>query len=168
MKVASTPSRSQLIFQTLFRVKLFSSRHETAMQDAVVTRECSYTMYVCMHYAGRYIHGRRKDFSQGGATSGFFQRFFWIPKVFLDFSKGGTKSTSHSKLRKQPFLLKFSKSRGSWGQGPLTPLGRPRVHRTRDREDESTHATFSSNQAQNYWCKSVASITIIYFSILGW
>jgi len=54
-------------------------------------------------------------FSRGG-TRGFFQ----------NFSKGGAKVVKfvffHSKLKKQPFLLKMSKSRGA--RSPLpTPSG---------------------------------------------
>ena len=57
-------------------------------------------------------HGRQKDFFHGGALGDF-------SKIF----SGGAKVMKFvfllSKLRKQPFLLKFSKSRGSWP--PLPP-----------------------------------------------
>ena len=46
----------------------------------------------------------------GGATTGDFS------KIFLGVAKRGEICFSHSKLRKQPFLLKFSKSRE---KGPL-------------------------------------------------
>ena len=48
-------------------------------------------------------------------------------RIFLNFSRVGPKvmkfDFSHSKLRKQPFLLKFLKSRGC--QAPLQPLPTP-------------------------------------------
>jgi len=51
-------------------------------------------------------HGRRKDFFQGGHQV-----------IFPKFLQGGPKVVkfvfSHSKLRKQPFLPKCSKSRGA-------------------------------------------------------
>jgi len=60
-----------------------------------------HTVYV----HNRVGHGRRKDFFRGG-TRGFF----------LNFSREGPKAVifnfSHSKPRKQPLLLKISKSRG--------------------------------------------------------
>jgi len=56
-------------------------------------------------------HGRRKDFFHGGA-----------PGDFSKISPGGAKSGEicfpHSKLRKQPFLVKFSKSRGARASWP--------------------------------------------------
>ena len=57
---------------------------------------------------------RPEGFFPGGATRGFFQILSreWPKVVKFVFS--------HSKLRKQPFLLKISKYRG--GQGPLCPL----------------------------------------------
>jgi len=60
-------------------------------------------------------HGHRKDFS-GGVLGDF-------SKIFLGGSKVAKLVFSHSKLRKQSFLLKFSKSRE--GQGPLAPLPMP-------------------------------------------
>jgi len=58
-------------------------------------------------------HGRRKGFFQGGDTRRFFQTFSEGAKVVkFDFS--------HSKPRKQPFVLKFSKSRRRLGP-PLPP-----------------------------------------------
>ena len=50
------------------------------------------------------VHGRRKNFSKE-AASGIFQKFFYwgCPKV-VKFA------FYHTKLRKQPFLLKFSNS----------------------------------------------------------
>ena len=53
-------------------------------------------------------HGRRKDSFQGGALGGTKVAKF----VF-----------SHAKLKKQPFLLKFSKSTDVWS--PLAPLPTP-------------------------------------------
>jgi len=46
-----------------------------------------------------FIHGRRKNFFQGRDTMGFFQRV--VKSVDLFFL---------SKLRKQPFFLKFQNS----------------------------------------------------------
>jgi len=49
------------------------------------------------------VHGRRKDFSTGGAT-GFFRKFFYGGAKVVKFA------FYHSKQRKQPFLLKYSDS----------------------------------------------------------
>ena len=60
------------------------------------TKMVSFHVLVCMGVGG--------NFSKGGGTSGFFQKFFYgRPKVvkFVFY---------HSKLRKQHFLLKFSNS----------------------------------------------------------
>jgi len=51
-------------------------------------------------------HRRRKYFAQGGALGDF-------SKIFLGGRKVVKFVFSHLKLRKQPFLLKFSKSRGA-------------------------------------------------------
>jgi len=51
-------------------------------------------------------HGRRKDFSRRGALEDF-------SKIFLGEVKSDKICFFHSKLRKQHFLLRFSKSRGS-------------------------------------------------------
>jgi len=58
-------------------------------------------------------HGRCKDFFQSGGTRGYFQGG---PKVFkFDFS--------HSKLRKQPFLLKKFEIQGARLPDPFpTPM----------------------------------------------
>ena len=72
-------------------------------------------------FAARVIYliidmGAEWIFSRG-ATRGFFLNFPRGPKV-VKFH------FSHSKLRKQPFLLKISQSRGL---GPLSPLPTPMV-----------------------------------------
>jgi len=64
-----------------------------------------------------YMHGSRKDFFQGGALGDF-------SKVFLGGPEGVKFNFSQSKLRKHPFLLKFSKTEGAWPPAPLpTPMG---------------------------------------------
>jgi len=50
------------------------------------------------------VHGRRKDFFQGGPLGHF-------SKIFLGGGNTVKFVFSHLKLRKQPFLVKFSKSR---------------------------------------------------------
>jgi len=64
------------------------------------------------------VHGGWKKFYRRG-----HQRIF--PKFFQEGPKVVKFVFSHLKLRKQPFLLKFFKSRGD--QGPLTPLPTPMV-----------------------------------------
>jgi len=58
---------------------------------------------ILVRYSRR--HGLRKDVFQGGPQGDF-------SKDFLRRAKSGEIWFSHSKLRKQPILLKFSKSRG--------------------------------------------------------
>jgi len=80
------------------------------------------TRTVFREYIGKkhvYTHVRRKDFSRGGATRVFSKIFLGGPKVVKFVF-------SYSKLRKQPFLLKFSKSKGGQGH-PLPPFRRPCV-----------------------------------------
>ena len=65
----------------------------------------------CQLQCGASSMGVGRIFPGGGAT-GFFQSFSRGPKVVKFVF-------SHLKLRKQPFLLKFSKSRGE--RAPLPP-----------------------------------------------
>jgi len=83
----------------------------------------------CLSYGRKATLGRDDDdgcghgvgrISRGGATRGFFQNFFGEQKVV----KFGF---SHSKLKKQPFLLKFSKSRVWPRSPPATPVPTPIV-----------------------------------------
>jgi len=60
-------------------------------------------------------HGCRKNFFQGGPLKEF-------SKIFQEGGKSGEIYFSLSKIRKQPFLLKFSKSRGLWPPCPPAPL----------------------------------------------
>jgi len=50
-------------------------------------------------------HGRRKDFFQGGAKRSFFSGA--AKKIFAGEAKVAKFHFNHSKLRKQPYLLKI-------------------------------------------------------------
>jgi len=64
------------------------------------------------------MHGRRKDFSRGRGTRGFFQ-------IFPGGDQSGEIWFLLLDIEKQPFLVQFSKSRGP---GPPSPSRRPRVN----------------------------------------
>jgi len=75
--------------------------------NTVVDRSSPFQIQLCG------VHGRRKDIFQWGTTRGFFQNF-------SRGVKSGEICFSHSKPRKEPYLVKFSKSRG-----PCLPFRRP-------------------------------------------
>ena len=102
------------IFKEFYLKKSMRSIVHSSVWQMCLAASTNFEIFgeILVRYSRR--HGLRKDVFQGGPQGDF-------SKDFLRRAKSGEIWFSHSKLRKQPILLKFSKSRGQLPYRP-TPM----------------------------------------------